>query len=87
MYDVAKKYMRPKYEQVDLIGKKTQKAATTVEVSTGYFRIHFLSVGKILFVASSHWLKWIWLGVEVKHQKVGMDILSFLPFGIYLFIY
>ncbi|KAK6481940.1 nucleolar RNA helicase 2-like isoform X1 [Huso huso] len=31
VYDVAKKYMRPKYEQVDLIGKKTQKAATTVE--------------------------------------------------------
>ncbi|MBN3281644.1 DDX21 helicase, partial [Polyodon spathula] len=31
VYDVAKRYMRPKYEQVDLIGKKTQKAATTVE--------------------------------------------------------
>lgn len=32
VYDVAKKYMRPKCKHVDLIGKKTQKAATTVEV-------------------------------------------------------
>ncbi|XP_052533982.1 nucleolar RNA helicase 2-like [Tympanuchus pallidicinctus] len=31
VYDVAKKYMKSKYEQVDLIGRKTQKAATTVE--------------------------------------------------------
>nr|XP_033797809.1 nucleolar RNA helicase 2 [Geotrypetes seraphini] len=31
VYDVAKKYMRLSYEQVDLIGKKTQKTATTVE--------------------------------------------------------
>lgn len=33
VYDVAKKYMRPQYVHVDLIGKKTQKTATTVEVS------------------------------------------------------
>lgn len=33
VYDVAKKYMRPTCKHVDLIGKKTQKAATTVEVS------------------------------------------------------
>ncbi|XP_056235819.1 nucleolar RNA helicase 2 isoform X2 [Seriola aureovittata] len=31
VYDVAKKYMRPECKHVDLIGKKTQKAATTVE--------------------------------------------------------
>uniref|UniRef100_A0AAQ5Y2V5 RNA helicase n=1 Tax=Amphiprion ocellaris TaxID=80972 RepID=A0AAQ5Y2V5_AMPOC len=31
VYDVAKKYMRPACKHVDLIGKKTQKAATTVE--------------------------------------------------------
>ncbi|XP_068927576.1 nucleolar RNA helicase 2 [Petaurus breviceps papuanus] len=31
VYDVAKKYMKSSYEQVDLIGKKTQKAAVTVE--------------------------------------------------------
>ncbi|XP_056134580.1 nucleolar RNA helicase 2 [Lampris incognitus] len=31
VYDVAKKYMRTDYQHVDLIGKKTQKAATTVE--------------------------------------------------------
>ncbi|XP_069719461.1 nucleolar RNA helicase 2-like isoform X1 [Phaenicophaeus curvirostris] len=31
VYDVAKKYMKLKYEQIDLIGKRTQKAATTVE--------------------------------------------------------
>ncbi|XP_062864324.1 nucleolar RNA helicase 2 isoform X2 [Trichomycterus rosablanca] len=31
VYDVAKKYMRPQYVHVDLIGKKTQKTATTVE--------------------------------------------------------
>ncbi|XP_047437428.1 nucleolar RNA helicase 2 [Mugil cephalus] len=31
VYDVAKKYMRPGCKHVDLIGKKTQKAATTVE--------------------------------------------------------
>uniref|UniRef100_A0A6I8NHJ4 RNA helicase n=1 Tax=Ornithorhynchus anatinus TaxID=9258 RepID=A0A6I8NHJ4_ORNAN len=31
VYKVAKKYMKAKYEQVDLIGKLTQKAATTVE--------------------------------------------------------
>uniref|UniRef100_A0A8B9CWS3 RNA helicase n=2 Tax=Anatidae TaxID=8830 RepID=A0A8B9CWS3_9AVES len=31
VYDVAKKYMKSKYEQIDLIGKRTQKAATTVE--------------------------------------------------------
>lgn len=31
VYDVAKKYMRPQYIHVDLIGKRTQKAATTVE--------------------------------------------------------
>lgn len=36
VYDVAKKYMRPKCKHVDLIGKKTQKAATTVEVSLQY---------------------------------------------------
>ncbi|KAI7805688.1 nucleolar RNA helicase 2 [Triplophysa rosa] len=31
VYDVAKKYMRSQYIHVDLIGKKTQKTATTVE--------------------------------------------------------
>ncbi|XP_032416118.1 nucleolar RNA helicase 2 [Xiphophorus hellerii] len=31
VYDVAKKYMRPGCKHIDLIGKKTQKAATTVE--------------------------------------------------------
>uniref|UniRef100_A0A672ZIJ9 RNA helicase n=1 Tax=Sphaeramia orbicularis TaxID=375764 RepID=A0A672ZIJ9_9TELE len=31
VYDVAKKYMKPECKHVDLIGKKTQKAATTVE--------------------------------------------------------
>ncbi|CAN9506980.1 unnamed protein product [Ophioblennius macclurei] len=31
VYDVAKKYMRTGCKHVDLIGKKTQKAATTVE--------------------------------------------------------
>ncbi|XP_038265973.1 nucleolar RNA helicase 2-like isoform X3 [Dermochelys coriacea] len=31
VYDVAKKYMKSRYEQVDLIGKRTQKAAVTVE--------------------------------------------------------
>ncbi|KAG7492963.1 hypothetical protein MATL_G00020930 [Megalops atlanticus] len=31
VYEVAKKYMRPQYEHVDLIGKKTKKTATTVE--------------------------------------------------------
>ncbi|XP_061600520.1 nucleolar RNA helicase 2 [Cololabis saira] len=31
VYEVAKKYMRPDCKHVDLIGKKTQKAATTVE--------------------------------------------------------
>ena len=35
VYEVAKRYMRGSYEHVDLIGKKTQKAATTVEVSLG----------------------------------------------------
>uniref|UniRef100_A0A1A7YXW4 RNA helicase n=1 Tax=Iconisemion striatum TaxID=60296 RepID=A0A1A7YXW4_9TELE len=31
VYDVAKKYMRPGCKHIDLIGKKTQKTATTVE--------------------------------------------------------
>ncbi|XP_071467316.1 ATP-dependent RNA helicase DDX50 isoform X2 [Marmota flaviventris] len=31
VYKVAKKYMKSRYEQVDLVGKMTQKAATTVE--------------------------------------------------------
>ncbi|XP_077420455.1 nucleolar RNA helicase 2 isoform X2 [Vanacampus margaritifer] len=31
VYDVAKKYMRPDCKRIDLIGKKTQKTATTVE--------------------------------------------------------
>ncbi|KAJ0056146.1 hypothetical protein NL108_003430, partial [Boleophthalmus pectinirostris] len=31
VYEVAKKYMRPNCKHVDLIGKKMQKAATTVE--------------------------------------------------------
>nr|XP_004657939.1 nucleolar RNA helicase 2 [Jaculus jaculus] len=31
VFNVAKKYMKSAYEQVDLIGKKTQKAAITVE--------------------------------------------------------
>ncbi|XP_062436458.1 nucleolar RNA helicase 2-like, partial [Rhea pennata] len=31
VYDVAKKYMKDEYEQIDLIGKKTQRTATTVE--------------------------------------------------------
>lgn len=31
VYEVAKKYMRPECKHVDLIGKKMQKAATTVE--------------------------------------------------------
>ncbi|KAG7482648.1 nucleolar RNA helicase 2 [Solea senegalensis] len=31
VYDVGKKYMRPGCKHIDLIGKKTQKAATTVE--------------------------------------------------------
>lgn len=33
VYDVAKKYMRTSCKHVDLIGKKTKKTATTVEVS------------------------------------------------------
>lgn len=33
VYEVAKKYMRPECKHVDLVGKKTQRAATTVEVS------------------------------------------------------
>lgn len=36
VYDVAKKYMKSKYEQVDLIGKKTKKTAMTVEVSDSF---------------------------------------------------
>ncbi|KAL8186965.1 UNVERIFIED_CONTAM: Nucleolar RNA helicase 2 [Gekko kuhli] len=31
VYDVAKKYMKSKYEQIDLIGKRTKKTAMTVE--------------------------------------------------------
>lgn len=31
VYEVAKKYMKDNYKQVDLIGKRTQRAATTVE--------------------------------------------------------
>eukprot|EP00062_Callorhinchus_milii_P018763 gi/632972584/ref/XP_007902730.1/ PREDICTED: nucleolar RNA helicase 2-like [Callorhinchus milii] len=31
VYSVGKKYMKGKFEQIDLIGKRTQKAATTVE--------------------------------------------------------
>ncbi|XP_064418689.1 nucleolar RNA helicase 2 isoform X2 [Latimeria chalumnae] len=31
VYDVAKKYMKSNFKQIDLIGRKTQKAATTVE--------------------------------------------------------
>ncbi|XP_054838460.1 nucleolar RNA helicase 2 [Eublepharis macularius] len=31
VYDVAKKYMKSRYEQIDLIGKKTKKTAMTVE--------------------------------------------------------
>ncbi|XP_067996273.1 nucleolar RNA helicase 2-like isoform X1 [Melanerpes formicivorus] len=31
VYDVAKKYMKDEYEQIDLIGKKTQRTAMTVE--------------------------------------------------------
>ncbi|KAF7247206.1 Nucleolar RNA helicase 2 [Varanus komodoensis] len=31
VYDVAKKYMKSRYEQIDLIGKRTQKTAMTVE--------------------------------------------------------
>ncbi|KAK0148635.1 Nucleolar RNA helicase 2 [Merluccius polli] len=31
VYEVAKKYMRQSFQHVDLIGKKTQRAATTVE--------------------------------------------------------
>nr|XP_028585281.1 nucleolar RNA helicase 2 [Podarcis muralis] len=31
VYDVAKKYMKSRYEQIDLIGKKTQKTAMNVE--------------------------------------------------------
>lgn len=37
VYDVGKKYMRSQYVHVDLIGKKSQKAATTVEVSFKVF--------------------------------------------------
>ncbi|MEQ2200250.1 hypothetical protein XENOCAPTIV_026020, partial [Xenoophorus captivus] len=36
VYDVAKKYMRPDCKHIDLIGKKTQKAATTVEDVESY---------------------------------------------------
>lgn len=36
VYNVAKKYMKSTYEQVDLIGKKTQKTAMTVEVNDSF---------------------------------------------------
>lgn len=36
VYNVAKKYMKPTYEQVDLIGKRTQKTAITVEVNHSF---------------------------------------------------
>lgn len=47
VYVVAKKYMRPTYEHVDLIGKKTQKAATTVEVTKKTYVM--LSTSDVLF--------------------------------------
>ncbi|XP_071987090.1 nucleolar RNA helicase 2 isoform X1 [Engystomops pustulosus] len=31
MYNVAKKYMKPKYEKIDLVGHRSQRAAITVE--------------------------------------------------------
>ena len=36
VFNVAKKYMKSTYEQVDLIGKKTQKTAITVEVNDSF---------------------------------------------------
>jgi hypothetical protein len=36
VFNVAKKYMKSTYEQVDLIGKKTQKTAVTVEVNDSF---------------------------------------------------
>lgn len=36
VFNVAKKYMKSTYEQVDLIGKKTQKTAITVEVNYSF---------------------------------------------------
>jgi len=63
VYDVAKKYMKGEYEQVALIGKKTQRTATTVEVSDS-------SAG--LYGSRKHiaWVKWVphWL----SHRGTGI---------------
>ncbi|KAB0393227.1 hypothetical protein E2I00_003716, partial [Balaenoptera physalus] len=48
VYKVAKKYMKSRYEQVDLVGKMTQKAATTVE----HLTIQPAVIGDVLQVYS-----------------------------------
>lgn len=58
VYEVAKKYMRTNCKHIDLIGKKTQKAATTVEVSafawegvcTGWDGCNLMSIAAVLLL-------------------------------------
>lgn len=51
VYDVAKKYMRSQCIHVDLIGMKTQKAATTVKVKHHTSTVFHCSTQKMPFCA------------------------------------
>lgn len=66
MYDVAKKYMKSKYEQVDLIGKRTQKAATTVEVSNLSNVECFQASSLFLYATNSHPILRYIIGLMLK---------------------
>lgn len=46
--------MKSRYEQIDLIGKRTQKAATTVEVSIEYGMFSGLFSFPLCYKWSSH---------------------------------
>nr|XP_039328883.1 nucleolar RNA helicase 2-like [Saimiri boliviensis boliviensis] len=56
VFNVAKKYMKSTYEQVDLIGKKTQKTAITVEHLA--IKCHWTQrsavIGDVILVYSGH---------------------------------
>ncbi|KAL6466372.1 hypothetical protein MHYP_G00241760 [Metynnis hypsauchen] len=76
VYDVAKKYMRSQYVHVDLIGKKTQKAATTVEhlAITCHWSQRAAVIGDVVQVYSgSHGRTIVFCETKKEAQELSMN--------------
>uniref|UniRef100_UPI00398EB13D nucleolar RNA helicase 2 n=1 Tax=Pristiophorus japonicus TaxID=55135 RepID=UPI00398EB13D len=76
VYQVAKKYMKVQHEQIDLVGKRTQRAATTVEhlAITCHWSQRAAVIGDVIQVYSgSHGRTIIFCETKREVNELAMD--------------